>query len=330
MKLPFSFSLKFVFRLLFPGFILAVGFSPLLQTILVSVGVSQWYVVAFILSAILLGWIVMVADMPIYMVIEGRRYWPNSLRKICLDLEQKRLASLTQRRLDAKERGDRATMVEMSIERRKFPINDERGERYAIYPTRLGNLLASYEEYPYLIYGMDSPFYWSRLWLTLDEHIQEDVDSQQALTDSAIYSTVALFCCGLLCIMYLLLQVFNISWISYLPEVRLLVILAFSCFLSGYILYRVSLHLFAQFGEIFKALFDIYHNNVLFEDIVKEVSVITGNKDLLEASDKLKYEVSWRYLHNYKVKRYEGGRSYTPQEFEMEVKNPNREGNGSI
>jgi hypothetical protein len=319
MKLPFSFGLKFVFRLLFPGFILAIGISPILQTVLERVGIPHWNVIAFIILTIFLGWIIMVMDMPIYMAFEGRRYWPSPLWNYFREGEQRRLEKLWRKYEKAKNEGNRPEVVEVSVELRKFPINED-GEWYAMYPTRLGNLLTSFEEYSNRIYGMDSIFYWPRIWLTLDKHIQDDVDSQQALTDSTLYTTVALFTCGILSIIYALFVEFNQTWIDFLPNATTLVILSAGCFIAGYLTYRVSLHLFAQFGEIFKSLIDVYHGNIEVQDVLEEVYALTGDKDLLQAPDKYKYKVAWRYMHNYRIKLHEGGKSYTPEQLKKKIK----------
>ena len=94
MKLPFAFNLKLVFRLLLPGLLLALGFFPLIKTLLDLAwkGISDVYI--FTLSVIILGWLVVILDMPIYIAFEGRRYWPKFLRNRLVKREIDRLDKL--------------------------------------------------------------------------------------------------------------------------------------------------------------------------------------------------------------------------------------------
>jgi len=96
--------------------------------------------------------------MHIYMALEGRRYWPCWLRKLFLCAEESRLLMLRED-FNASKNTDHVKYVELSVELRRFPLNDA-GDFIARYPTRLGNLLTAYEEYPLRVYGMDSVFYW--------------------------------------------------------------------------------------------------------------------------------------------------------------------------
>lgn len=315
MKLPFSFSLKIVFRLLVPGMIISMGFSPVLQTILDVVGAGQWNTIAFIFMIILFGWAIIISDMPIYMIFEGRRYWPKWVWKISKQWEEKRLERLQKAYKKALKEGNEEKYIELSVERRKFPIN-ELGEYYAACPTRFGNLILSYEDYPNRIYGMDSPFYWPRIWLLLEKDLRDEVDESQALTDSAIYSTVALYVCGLLCLIYYILQLLNVKWIDYLPKKEILFGLFVGCIGIGYSIYRISLHLFAQFGEIFKSVFDIHHKLVSFDDILVKIAEISRKPNLVNFTAKQKNKIIWRYLHNYRIKLEETGESFTPQQLE--------------
>jgi len=169
-----------------------------------------------------------------------------------------------------------------------------------------------------------------RLWLTLDKHIQEDVDSQQALTDSTLYSVAAIFTCGSLCIFYSVLELLVPSWIPYLPNTNALITLSVSCYLSGYFLYRISLHLFAQFGEIFKAVFDVHRKRVEIQDVIRDIANITGDQNLLNSEEKFLYKVAWRYLHNYRIKLDESGKSYTPEQLQEIIQTQKQGSSGSL
>ena len=73
--------------------------------------------------------------------------------------------------------------------------------------------------------------------------------------------------------------------------------------LSGYFLYRSTLHVHSSFGELYKSLFDLHKDKVPVEDVLAEVaSLLNCNKESLSGD---KYQVVWRYLNN-KVKTSDG------------------------
>lgn len=304
MKLPFTLSIKLVFRLLLPGFVLALGMMPLLQAILEELRVEVSMELAISLATLFFGWLFVVLDMPLYMAFEGRRYWPVWLRRALVEREQQRLRRLE---LDVQRYKtiDRNRYVEASVELRYFPINEEDCFE-AAFPTRLGNLLAAYEGYSSRVYGMDSIFYWYRIWLALDEDLRQEIDGQQALADSTLYSAAALYVSAGLCSLYALLQPAGSFWISHLPSPGLLAAFSLLLLLAGYSLYRFSLHLHAQFGEIFKSVFDMYREKVNIDWALDRVNVIDGSRDVRSMPPLERYKVAWRYLHNNRVRTPEG------------------------
>ena len=73
-----------------------------------------------------------------------------------------------------------------------FPMRDK-----CIMPTRLGNVLAAAEEYPFRFYGLDSVTWWSRLVTLLPESMISAVNEEEAymvaaLNLSAIFTLFAL------------------------------------------------------------------------------------------------------------------------------------------
>jgi hypothetical protein len=99
--------------------------------------------------------------------------------------------------------------------------------------------------------------------------------------------------------------------------------LALAAALSGYGLYRLSLHLHAQFGETFKAVFDLHRKNLpveeTFSDILDEIVNLTGQPGIKAASPRQQYRAIWRYLHNYRVKLTGTGPALTPGEVRQEL-----------
>lgn len=74
MKLPFDLSLKIVFRVLLPGFIVALALLPLIDPVLQALNIPNYNEAVFIGVALIGGWLVLMLDMPIYMAYEGRRF----------------------------------------------------------------------------------------------------------------------------------------------------------------------------------------------------------------------------------------------------------------
>src|SRR5690349_11953691 len=119
MKLPFSFSLKFVFRLLLPGVVLGLFLLPGLNAVLALCMVKmppREY--TLMVGSLVAGWLFVMLDMPIYMAFEGRRYWPSRLRAWGIERESKRLKKLM---AAIQDQSDRNRYVEASAAIRWFP-----------------------------------------------------------------------------------------------------------------------------------------------------------------------------------------------------------------
>jgi hypothetical protein len=250
MKLPFTFGTKLIFRLVFPGLILTAIFAPLIHTLLAwafaGSGLEVPDLAALSLEVVLWGWLVVLADQPIYMLYEGRRWWPRVLLQSGRRREERRLAKL-RRNADASMRLVDADLYrESGVELLKFPIGDD-WEPRAMYPTRLGNLLTAYETHASRMYKLDAIFYWPRLWIALDKDLREEVDNHQAVADSGVYVSFALW---LACVMALFYAAYNALLIralqhpqlklDYTPPASVLLALSAISALLAYGVYRLS------------------------------------------------------------------------------------------
>lgn len=347
MKLPFDFAIKFVFRLLIPGFFLGIGFLPLLNTVIDIYNWNDKSAYLFVFLVITLGWLTVISDMPIYMLFEGRRYWPDAIRNRFLRLEIKRLRR-TLRRLEISEseevRSKEETLLsklearlrtrsfphlknrlrlirlkrrvqknlltdtqkglEAAFDIRNFPMSHE-GDYFIRYPSRLGNLLEAFEGYSLRVYGIDSIFWWWRLWLKIDKDTREEIDNSQALADSTVYTSFALYFSGLIWLTYAVLTTLQLFIINYFPSLKPLLpvarvtmnqhlpgrvitwLLALVFLVTGFIVYRLSIRLHAQFGELFKSFFDVYEYKIKTSKMIKEIAemssespVVTFNKNI--------------------------------------------------
>ncbi len=312
MKLPFSISLKFVFRVVLPGFILSAGLLPLLQYLCAMLDIQSDIGTVLAVTTLLFGWFFVISDSHIYMILEGRRYWPEFLWEIFYKSECKRLQKIKNVHAKAlktsKETGDKKATkdyLELSVEIRRFPMSAD-GEYEAQLPTRLGNLIYSYEEYPYRAYGMDPVFYWYRIWLKMDNELRQEIDDPQALTDSALYSVAALSLLGCLYFAYALYECGEYLFSGYWNEPSTCVILGTLAWFLGYAVYRMSLHIHAQYGEVFKSVFDNFNNRINVEPIIGELNRIFPDEKVAEQTRRQKFITAWRFLHNYKFKNRKG------------------------
>src|SRR5262249_25424490 len=142
MKLPLDFNLKLIFRLVFAGVILAAALFPVTRALADAIGIKLKTEYLFPIAVILWGWVVLICDMRIYMLFEGRRYWPAPLKDLFLESEKRRLAQLWA--IVQRPGADRRKYLEACVEYGLFPVNDG-GDAYAEHPTRLGNLIESFE-----------------------------------------------------------------------------------------------------------------------------------------------------------------------------------------
>jgi hypothetical protein len=262
-------------------------------------------VLAVNLIALFAGWLFVLFDMHLYMLLEGRRYWPQWLFRKCLSRQQMRVEKLYAKLKRAKndqqdtaksniQKGlARRVELEVSVKLRWYPI-DEHGRFYASMPTLFGNVLDSYESYPNDLYGMQAMFYWPRLWLLIGDDERKEIDGQQAIVDGAVYATVALWVATILTIASGML----VDWNNYLLAGVLLVV--------SWIVYRGSLYAHAQFGQLFKSVFDVYRSEL---PDMEWAQVIVEDLDHLEdigtidlASRRGRYMNIYRWLHNRRIK----------------------------
>lgn len=311
MKLPFDLGVKFIFRLLAPGFVLSLGLYPLLAGLRDASGVEVRVEYLFIGSMLLMGWLVVLLDQPIYMIFEGRRFWPPWLWTLFYQIEQQRLAELlkleensyklSKSKVGYKKKLFDKQNVEAWVQIRCFPLNEE-GAYEAAFPTRLGNLLTAYETYPDVRYGMDAVFYWPRIWFTLDKEVREELDTKQAVADSGIYVSFTLYANAVVWVVFCLPYISQTNINNHLPTIVPTWSLVPGFLATAYIIYRLSLYPQAQYGETFKAIFDNNEKKIDVSPAIRRVADIVRDSSILNLDRRQQFLIAWRYLHNYKVK----------------------------
>ncbi len=311
MKLPFSFDLKFLFRVILPGFILSLGFVPFIEW-----AINYWSIQLKIeyftaVFAIVFGWLFLICDMHIYMCIEGRRYWPAFLRKFAVRRKQQRLKKLWADLRSAYEESEKLTegtaehvqaynkYIELSVKSRRYPVDSE-GNRTIKFPTTLGNVIYAYENYPEVTYGMEAIFYYNRIWLKLDKDLRQHLDSQQGLADSTVYSTFALFGVGGLFAVYAFLAIWTSMFDGYSLTATVFGIISAGSLLLAIVVYKVSLQIHLSYGDLFKSIFDLHRDLVPIDSMYETVKSAVPGLDIFPVTEREKYDIVWRYFHNYR------------------------------
>lgn len=240
MKLPFDFGIRFILRLVAPGALMAAISLPAVRALsqIIYPGLSE--LVLFATSGLVFGFALLLLDMPIYMLLEGRRFWPEKLQDWGV-----------------------ARRIELDIQTARYPIDETTGEPYATHPTRLGNLLASFETYPDVKHGLDGVFFWPRLWVSIDKDLREELDSAQAVADGAVYCTFVFGLSALICLGYWAWLPAAAAW--HWPAA------AAACLALSCLTYHVALPCYAQYGELFMALFDQHRDKLKAPDFLAEL-----------------------------------------------------------
>jgi hypothetical protein len=289
MKLPFDFGIRFVLRLVAPGALLAAFTLPAVRGLaaLNYPGLSD--TVLFIASGLVCGFALLLLDMPIYMTMEGRRFWPKWLHSWGVARQQSRLL-----KLNAKSAASaKLQRVEYQILAAQYPIDRTTGEPYVRYPTRLGNLLESFETYPTVKYGLDGVFFWPRLWVTIDKDLREELDSAQAVVDGAIYTSAVFAFAALICLGYWIFGMFTTWWHGPFS--------AIACLLLSGLLYATAIPRYAQYGEMFAAVFDQHREKLKAGSLLSDLDA-HAQRPATTRSEREQWRAIFRFLrwHRYR------------------------------
>jgi hypothetical protein len=324
MKFPFDFSISLVFRLIFPGMVLAIALMPLCKGWLMWLGHPIDAKVLAPVLAVLLGWLIILADQPIYLLFEGRIGWfIPCLKRIFVAWEARRLASAIAKAGELAD-ANNPDGLEYEIETLDFPIGKD-GQPYSAFPTRLGNLMTSFETYSKVAYGIDSVFYWYRLWVVLDKDLKAALDEIQAVADGALYVSFALYCsCGIFALYaaggwvvpHLPWKLFNLPYLSS-PSWTLA--LAGFLFIAGYSVYRLAIVQQRGVGEMYRALFDQHRGKLDFASEAAAIAVTVGANES-EAIES-KHVVASRYLRWHRIRPAGATKNYTPEAWAVIPKN---------
>ncbi|WP_374573049.1 hypothetical protein [Phenylobacterium sp.] len=298
MKLPFDFANKLLLRLVLPGALLAATFWPVLIAVTEQLQIEVDDKVLAPIAIIAFGWLMLFLDMPLYMLAEGRRFWPEKLKAWCIARQAKRLRALQ----DMRRTLSGQAQIEIDLQIRTFPI-DKSGNSTALYPTRLGNLIHAQESYPDRKYGIDGVFAWYRLWVSVDKDLRAELDDQQAIVDSALYASFVAGLAAVACGAYALIRTTTGDRVlGSLPSGCVLLALAVVCIVVGWLLYNACVMAQAQYGEIFCALFDQNVEKLKFELVLAELARAFSDPALASAPARLRAQSAIRFLKYHKYR----------------------------
>ncbi|HJX84937.1 MAG TPA: hypothetical protein VJ723_11385 [Candidatus Angelobacter sp.] len=235
-----------------------------------------------VVAGVIFGLGVMVSALTneIYKIYEGRTCWPKRLFDLGVRRQSERVKRL---RNEAKKAGSGPKYDELWYELRIYP-QDENGDPVAKQPTLLGNILAGYESYPMDRYGMDSVFYWPRIWLTVEKEKKEEIDSQWSVADGFLLLSAVSLLAGLLWMLEAAGKAVDfISFPIPLANEGICFFAGLGWIALGYGLYRLSLSYHRDNGEVFKAIFDLYRDKI-------------RGMMCLDPDDKAAWTAGWAYL----------------------------------
>jgi hypothetical protein len=189
-------------RVVLPGIIVSLGVHPFVAPLLTS-PVGRLYgltsTVLFFVEIGFFGLIVSSAATPIFYIYEGFRCtWLTGWRKKRHEKQVSKwkndLAQLLKRDyhedLSQPER-DQADLLSEALD--DFPrLKTDEGVTWVVErPTKLGNLISTYELYPESRYGIDGSFFWSHLMYVASESARNDCDESMDFAESLVLTSAA-------------------------------------------------------------------------------------------------------------------------------------------
>jgi hypothetical protein len=287
--IPTDFGEASFMRVLLPGFlftiILSYTFFPLLPAIsgiFFAMDIAN-KLLFWIISGYVLGMLISSKDFLIYKILNGYKCihpviaeFLNNKEIDSYNKDKQLLDSLNEekKRPDSNDKYELAyidyEILRLSSKLRNYPFNKNIDPKF-FYPitwTTLGNIIAEYETYPEICYGMVFDVFWYRLWHILSKDEQEDISQRGAKADFLSYMSF-------LFLLYSLIAGFGIY-----PQVKDYLFSRidsntfqafFAVWLGSFVIfyiihrffYDASIDAHEIYGGHIKALFDLHHNDLL-------------------------------------------------------------------
>src|SRR4030095_3616915 len=187
-------------RVIMPGIVLTAGIHPIfsdgLEFVAKVYGVNS--TVLLIVEVIFFGLVVSSAVQWIYYVYEGFRL--PKLTALSGRLNKNRLSKLQvkyrsiygNRDFDKLSPLEQQKIYKIYEQLADYPLRLEPSgvsERYVDRPTRLGNIITTYEMYPETRYGIDGVFYWQHLLNLAPDSARNEFNEQYAFAESLLLTS---------------------------------------------------------------------------------------------------------------------------------------------
>lgn len=196
-------------RVVLPGIVLTLGLHPSLGALLSAsgrvYGIGESGVILAV-EALFWGLLISSAVNPIYYVYEGFRLrWLTSLARRFNEKRLRRHAQALGRVLGTRSYDDLSPAEQDAVSRCYEVLGDYPLQRSATgdaqrvveRPTRLGNIIATYELYPETRYGMDGVYFWHHLLACAPAALLAEFEEQYGFAESLLLTSAAGACVAL-------------------------------------------------------------------------------------------------------------------------------------
>ncbi len=284
MKSLFSFGFPLFLRIIIPGIFGTVILIPLIASISVKIGVDlEIFGNSLVNKGLLLaiftlsiGLLVNFLDDFIYKIYEGYFCWPKRLRNYLTNKLNKKIKKKLQQAESTEDKNEYNMLWDWLL---RFPLKKEKEkpETEAILPTKLGNILLSYESYPESRYGIETIFYWPRLWMALDKETRKEINTTWSEADCITYISFICLCSAVFYFFAFIFDLINIPTLILGPigkpvnsitfgEIAIsplfFLVKAIVLLLLTKLFYLISLPLHVKNGNNFQALFDLHRDKL--------------------------------------------------------------------
>jgi hypothetical protein len=281
---PTDFGAASFMKNFLPGFLFSVllsytffpAFYPISNIFLNMDFVSR--IAFWTISGVVLGIIISSNDFYIYKILSGYKGLPSYLCSI-LNAQELNEYNKNKNLLKYLQKEPRPStncmsciedkIIELSGEIRKYPFNKDPSINF-FYPvtwTKLGNIIAEYETYPEVCYGMSFNVFWYRLWYVLSKDEQEDIGQRGAKSDFLSYMAFLFFLYSFFAGFGIYPQIKEFLSFGASDEIARWFIVWFLSFVVFFVIHRIfydsAIEAHENYGGYIKALFDIHYDDIL-------------------------------------------------------------------
>jgi hypothetical protein len=230
----------------------------------------QWFTIAVTAITIIVSGLLYNLNTPIIRLYEGYPWRGSLIGTWRIERIQCRLDRATQLRDQIKDalnllkenKADQNLIEQLKLRRTRVSVLARSGlpTRSQILPTKLGNAVKAFEEYPFLQYGMDAVTLWPRIVAVAPKDYLAGIDDAKTSLDFFLNSSFlsAIISTALLLIGLAFKRPFanDLSFTLWALEVVSLAI-------ASLLFYRSSIGRAAAWGELVKGTFDLYRWDLL-------------------------------------------------------------------